>query len=339
MINDKPSDIARADAIEWFETLKTASDDVRVVEEFLDWFEASPENAAAWQRLEALKAVAASDLQQQPADQEHVTNRSIAPTISAAAAKRKVPSTTGPFTVSNMAAALLAIAIGYLAYTWLPDIVIDWTADHVTATAQTRTIKLADGSKVTLGAYSALNVRLKETERKVEILRGVAFFDVKHSPRRPFIVDAAGVDVRVAGTAFEVRRISGGARVAVAEGAVVVSNDQQQPNKTKLSAGRGATFGSALTKTDLQSLSADKIASWRTGTLFVKGWTVGELLTELRRHYRGIVIVGDLSGWSKARISGTYSLTDPVQALRLAAASQGLVAREIATGVVVISPM
>jgi len=92
-----------------------------------------------------------------------------------------------------------------------------------TATGETRTFNLADGSRVTLQGGSVLRLRFGHAERRLELSRGRVRFAVFHE-RRPFVVLAGGGSVTARGTVFDValddrRRVT----VKLLEGTVDVS--------------------------------------------------------------------------------------------------------------------
>jgi transmembrane sensor len=93
---------------------------------------------------------------------------------------------------------------------------------YATGIAEVREIHLSDGSEVTLGARSSLEVTFRLRERHVALTSGVAFFSVAKNPERPFIVLVGDKEVRVLGTKFEIRRDPAGMRVLVVEGTVEV---------------------------------------------------------------------------------------------------------------------
>ena len=65
---------------------------------------------------------------------------------------------------------------------------------------------LADGTTVWLNAGSKLSVQNDFTGKTREVLlEGEAFFDVVKKPGQPFIVHTSGIDIRVLGTAFNVK--------------------------------------------------------------------------------------------------------------------------------------
>ncbi|MEX0770340.1 MAG: FecR domain-containing protein [Balneolaceae bacterium] len=95
---------------------------------------------------------------------------------------------------------------------------------HSTETGQ-KTLTLSEGSRIRLNAHSRLEMPayFKEKIRSVK-LDGEAFFEIEHDPNRPFIVETEGAEIRVLGTAFNVRtrNESNNIYVTVAEGKVSV---------------------------------------------------------------------------------------------------------------------
>ncbi|UCS92200.1 FecR domain-containing protein [Echinicola marina] len=86
-------------------------------------------------------------------------------------------------------------------------------------------VLLPDGTKVYLNAESSLvfPVEFSDSLRLVK-LKGEAFFDVKESKVRPFVVQADNTRVRVMGTTFNVKNKEG-LSVALVSGKVAVEND------------------------------------------------------------------------------------------------------------------
>jgi len=85
---------------------------------------------------------------------------------------------------------------------------LDITTNKQVATqrASKRTILLADGTKVVLNAESKLVYPESFTGKNREVtLIGEAYFDVTKDAERPFIIHTEKMDVRVLGTAFNVK--------------------------------------------------------------------------------------------------------------------------------------
>jgi transmembrane sensor len=90
--------------------------------------------------------------------------------------------------------------------------------------------RLADGTIVELNRDATLTVQFTAAERRVRLDRGEAHFTVKKDPVHPFIVNAAGIDVRAVGTAFNVRVAPAVVEVLVTEGTVQVApHEELQP--------------------------------------------------------------------------------------------------------------
>jgi ferric-dicitrate binding protein FerR (iron transport regulator) len=89
-------------------------------------------------------------------------------------------------------------------------------------------LHLPDGTSVTLNAGSELTYDPAfGKEQRVVTLRGEAFFDVVHDPKRPFIVRTGSIRTTVLGTAFNISAYPNAEniRVTVTRGRVRVGDD------------------------------------------------------------------------------------------------------------------
>jgi transmembrane sensor len=125
-------------------------------------------------------------------------------------------------------------------------------AYYTTGIAEVRDIHLPDGSEITLGARSSLEVAFRRHERRVVLTSGVAFFSVAKNPSRPFIVLVGDKEVRDVGTQFEIRKDLVSMRVSVVEGSVEV---MQVPDRAGTSS-REAPPTALLAATVTQPASA-----------------------------------------------------------------------------------
>ncbi len=84
-----------------------------------------------------------------------------------------------------------------------------------------------DGTVAYLNSESKIHypVKFGLFERRIR-LEGEAYFEVKHNPRRPFVVEIEGGEIQVLGTSFNVKAYHGDDIVAVTldEGRVVLDN-------------------------------------------------------------------------------------------------------------------
>lgn len=205
--------------------------------------------------------------------------------------------------------------------------------DYQTGVAEIRDIALRDGSIVTLGARSRMEVRFEAGARLVTLGDGQAFFSVEKDPNRPFIVQSGDTQVRVTGTKFNLHKGPAGLRVTVEEGVVEVSVQPKLPPAGQVAASATAKpFGREPTETVVPKatlLAGQQIVSsndgklenikqtaatvppsaWRSGRLIYSNARLAELVADLNRYFDGAITlesaaVGDI------RFSGVFSTSD-----------------------------
>jgi len=176
------------------------------------------------------------------------------------------------------------------------------------------TIRLTDGSLVTLDTDSKLSVTMDATARHLELERGKARFLVKQDAR-PFLVTAgagtvsgktATFDVGYEDSQIQVRLISGNAEVQpVAQPAVYMVPIRQIPLGHKLSY-RVADFRPVPTPARLRDVND---ASWTSGWVEYRAVPLAVLVDQANRYApKPIVIEGMAVGSLEA--SGRFRLTD-----------------------------
>jgi ferric-dicitrate binding protein FerR (iron transport regulator) len=81
-----------------------------------------------------------------------------------------------------------------------------YRSSYITQPAEKKSLVLSDGTKVILNADSKLSIApdFGNGERSVQ-LDGEAFFDVAHNASKPFVVHTTRMDIKVLGTAFNVK--------------------------------------------------------------------------------------------------------------------------------------
>lgn len=217
---------------------------------------------------------------------------------------------------------LAATVLAACAALWFfPSLKLRLQADHLTGVAELRQLTLEDGSIVHLDAASAIAVRYDKGRREVELLAGKAFFKVVSARDRPFVVTADNVAVTVRGTAFDVGSSRDGVSVAVQSGTVEV-----------LVSGSGRGVLSTLTRGERMvvdpqgafarsQVAPEDVASWREHRLVVDGATLREVVDELGRHQRGVIVLSDRS-LADRRITGVFDLRRPLDALQAVARTQ-----------------
>jgi len=301
------------EAATWRVLLSDDPDDCALAARFEAWRAASPLHAELWARTDrayaaAGEAASAGQVVKLPMSRSRPRRRRFA--VAAVAA---------------IAACLLLLAA--------PGILLRLQADHLTDTAELRSVVLDDGSQVRLAPESAVRVAFSAGERRVLLLKGEAFFEVVHDAVRPFRVAAGDVTATVLGTAFEVRLQADGVAVAVRHGQVRVDGGTLRGAEDLLagdwlSVGRAGVHGG---KRDI-----DEIGDWIGGELIARNRPMTEIVDALRRYYGGMIVVQD-GAFARTRVTGIYDLRHPEAMLTSLAASHDARVRRMSPWLLVVT--
>lgn len=179
-----------------------------------------------------------------------------------------------------------------------------------TVAGQALSMRLPDGSRMSLSGDTQVSVRFSDGKREVELLRGEAFFDVAHDASRPFLVHSGDVAIRDIGTAFNVDRLpNGGAEVSVMRGLVRVENGTQMRD---LHAGQCMT-----THGDWLAASCDLSGApdWLSGWFETDGVPMRRLVMEMNRFSPVEVRIVSASLGDQL-VAGRFKVSDTEQVLK-----------------------
>lgn len=143
-------------------------------------------------------------------------------------------------------------------------------------------LTLSDGTAVWLNADTRLTfpVAFNGTRREVK-LEGEAFFEVAKDTARPFVIHTREFDVRVTGTAFNVRSYPEEAKSAtLIEGGIQLEKGNFF---YRLQAGEQAIVKDA--QVDIRQVKAEEAIAWRYGTFSFKEARLEHIMNELSRWY------------------------------------------------------
>ncbi|MEO9902094.1 FecR domain-containing protein [Nisaea sp.] len=213
--------------------------------------------------------------------------------------------------------AVLVLAVALLAGVLLgPEAMLWHRSDYSTEASAPRHFTATSGDLLYLDASSAIDEQFDANRRTLVLLEGAAYFETVQDAR-PFLVEADGLTARAIGTAFVVER-SNGVSVAVAKGQVEATRDGQ---RFMLSAGEKIHIlpEGRVVRTDIVPAT---IAAWRGNQAITKNTPLSDLAATLDRRFRGRIVITDRN-LAAARVSGVFSLADPIATLRLAASLHG----------------
>lgn len=210
-----------------------------------------------------------------------------------------------------------------------------------THNGELRTVRLPDGSSVTLNANSTLRYAATwpaSAPREVWV-DGEAFFSVKHMPNNQrFRVHTAGnFTVEVLGTKFTVYRRHAQARVVLLSGKVRVDfDDRRQPDVLLKPGELLQTADARPQQLTHKAVEAPAYAAWTAKKLALNDTPIAELATQLHDIYGLDVVVTD-PAMGRQTISGTVPLGDlDLLCQALEASFQFKVARQ--DGRILLSP-
>lgn len=190
--------------------------------------------------------------------------------------------------------------------------------------AETKSIKLPDGTQIKLNRYSSLTFPESFTgKERVVTLKGEAYFEVAKDAKHPFTVQTQQINVQVLGTHFNVDAYpnSPTTKTTLLEGSVKVYNHQKtaeailKPNEC---ATYSATKG--LVCRSLGAQAKDHIA-WQENKLIFTEMPVGEIMNELSHTFNAQIKVSNLKLYNyklSARFDHHETLTEILNLLQSA---------------------
>ncbi len=200
-----------------------------------------------------------------------------------------------PLLMSAVAALCLAAVLS--AYEW-PSFSVAKEQTFATPLGGRKTIELSDGTRIELNTNTTLRTRLGGRERSVELVKGEAFFKVRHDPDRPFTVLASGHRVIDLGTEFLVRNDARRVEVTLVEGRARFESTgaEVQEHSAVLTPGDVviANAGSMTVSKRTQTILSNSLA-WRQGVLEFRYTPLSEAVAELNRYNREKIVVADAS--------------------------------------------
>ena len=281
-------------AIAWKMSLDDGSGTPDQRNEFIRWHAASEEHARAWRQLGALdqRVSAAAG----PARQALLQSR--------ASLRRRIGKAGGGLAGLFLLGALLAgVGTPSLAPSY-------WLADQRTATGELRTLRLADGTLLSLNSHTAVDIDYDGDQRVLVLHQGEISVETGHDDPRPLLVRTDDGRLRPLGTRFQVRREDHGTRLEVLQSSVAAM-PHNSGDELVLHEGQQVLMNTnGLGQIDPVPAGAD---AWTRGMLVVDNMRLADLLKQLGRYRSGHLGVADEV--ADLRVTGSFPLTNTDLAL------------------------
>jgi len=224
-------------------------------------------------------------------------------------------------------ATMMALAASLLIAIGIGGWYLQRPAPIVTAVGEQRSLRLADGSIVTLNTATTLSTAFDEDRRLVRLDRGEASFEVAKDSLRPFVVEAGGTRVVAVGTVFDVRYLGGSLSVTLAEGKVRViepaSGGATARSEIEMLPGQRLQLATPAARPSLGAVNLQAARAWRTGQVVFGDTPLGDAVAEMNR-YTDQPIGFDDPAVAQLRISGAFRTTDTAQFARAVSDIYGL---------------
>ncbi len=322
-MRERPSE-ATQQAADWLVQLHSPDRSPNTEAEFADWLRASPIHVREYLRaVEVWEGLAHESVGQDSSQEQLVWDANAAGVIEfprelRAAAKSASPIRSLPVAMrrGTALAALFAgmvLASGYFGWRHFTAL------DVATGIGEQRSVVLPDRSIVELNTQSEIRLAFTATERRVELVRGEAFFDVSKDPARPFIVATDLATARAVGTRFSMYRTPTGTVVTVAEGRVLVRDALAATD----SLAESADFAGAVEvipgtqaearldrSVQLRQADVERSLAWRQRKLIFNGEPLWSVVDEFNRYNSPPLVIVDPRQRDQ-RISGVFGANDP----------------------------
>lgn len=263
-------------------------------DEIARWCGRSPAHRAAFDEAEIVWRVTGA-LPRRPADR-HAPARGPAPT------RRRL--------IAGLGLAAAAGVAGLAA----PDLILRARADVLTGTGEVRRLPLPDGSTATFGPDSAATLAFSAGARSVDLLAGMAYFEVAPGGPTPFRATCGGLAVTATAGTFEVANDAGWLSAAADSGSVTVRlAGGPAPVEATLAAGDWLAVDDATRAVTNGVRDASLRAAWRDRIVVADREPVAAVVARIARWQPGRVIVAP--GFGDRRVSGIFDLRDPRRAL------------------------
>ena len=282
-VPDRRSEIL-AEAVSWHFAQNDMREDDWV--RFVDWLEASPVHASAYDRVVLNDAAL-----------DGVPNLVRMPVPSGVPAGLPTWMPRRRWAAWGGGAAIAASALALAPSAFAPT-----ETAYETRPGQSRSIQLGDGSSIDLSGGTRLTVA--PGNRLATLERGEALFRVRHDASHPFTLVSGELTVRDVGTVFNVARDGRRLDVQVAEGAVVF---QPQREAVALHAGTGLSAREDRGTIALTRLDVTNVGSWRSGRVSFADDTVDHLAQVVHR-VAGYRLALD-AGLSARPFTGTVTIS------------------------------
>ena len=309
-----PSQITRQ-AADWVVRLRSPDRPANCEQLFADWLRVSPVHVREYLRaVEVWEGLAHPEAGNPRSREDLVREAGVENVVELPAATPPLRAERAQVRWRRVGFAVALAAIFVLAYVgWQQTAVIK----VATGLGEQHSKVLPDHSVVELNTQSEIRVAFTAAERRVELIRGEAFFDVAKDTSRPFMVVTDLAIAKAIGTRFSVYRSQTGTIVTVEEGRVLV-HDKQATTDTGPADHVDAVEVTPGTQAEAQPgrpvqmrrANVERTFAWRERRLVFDGEPLSSVVEEFNRYNSPPLVISD-ARLREQHISGVFGVNDP----------------------------
>jgi transmembrane sensor len=261
-------------AADWLQRLRECANDPEVVTAWAQWSAEHADNEQAYEKVEAIWAALGS-----PEGLKRLQGYRAKPV------RRRIPQRISLIAVA--ATVLVTIATAVIRY-------VSVDRGHLIATGigQLNSQKLADGSNVELGARTRIRADYSQSQRRMILEAGEAYFTVAKDAHRPFVVESGDVLITALGTQFNIHRLTERTTVTVTEGSVSVENSADEA-PFRLLASEQMSFDRSSRRSSVAVVDVKRTLSWRNGILRFVNQPLRNVIEDVNRYSDSKVSIAD----------------------------------------------
>lgn len=201
-----------------------------------------------------------------------------------------------PFVKPAVAGVAFAVLAGFLGWSFYASDLTGKTFS--TPVGGHEILTFGDGTQIELNTNSILRTRFTASSRTAELVRGEAYFKIRHNSKMPFTVNVSGRRIVDIGTEFSVRKENDGIRVSLFEGKAELKQVKRN----------GAMQTASLLPGDVATATATSISvvrkpryelsdssAWRRGLLVFRYTPLRDAVLEVNRYNTQKIVIGDHS--------------------------------------------
>ncbi|WP_340679670.1 FecR domain-containing protein [Paraglaciecola sp.] len=244
VFSSSPDDTVTQQAREWMQRMHSDEVGDTVVYAFKQWLLASAAHREAYRQAELIFR------QIRYTDQAEAY---VADTIKAQSLPTLAQRSAKPWYLALAACAALLMVVMFKPWQYASQAIY-----YQSVKGEIKTVKLTDGSEVTLGAGSQISVVMKKHIRSVTQINGEALYHVSHDENRPFVVNIADKKIVVLGTVFDIQQTGEQVKLTVAEGIVRIEQENEHRRLTQ-----NQTITASETLSEIKDILPSQFANWQ----------------------------------------------------------------------------